>query len=162
MNTIPNGIYTVCFKDNDNRTIRIRDGFENKPGSQIAEYLYGQDNESNYRGFATILDGKARIWKKFEGFARVNKTASRAVISLNFLLGSDEAKLQECGIRYAVKSGNCYRCGRTLTVESSVMQGLGPVCAEKIGWTAPVSQPAALAMHVLAGTSNVAEAWNRV
>lgn len=158
---IPNGIYTVCFKDGDNRTLRIKEGFENRPGSQIAEYLMGQDNDSDYRAFATVEGDRVSVWKRFRASAEAGN--NRTVIALNFLVGADEAKQQECGIRYAIKSGNCYRCNRTLTVEDSVMRGLGPVCAEKMGWTPSI--PAAqivVPQPQTAKAMTVAESWSRV
>lgn len=37
-------------------------------------------------------------------------------------------------LRYGKEIGSCGHCGRTLTNEDSRARGIGPVCADKLGW----------------------------
>jgi hypothetical protein len=41
---------------------------------------------------------------------------------------------QAAMLRYGQELGHCGHCGRTLTNEVSRERGIGPVCAEKMGW----------------------------
>jgi hypothetical protein len=41
---------------------------------------------------------------------------------------------KEASIRYGKEIGACGVCGRTLTDETSRANGIGPVCAQKMGW----------------------------
>ena len=45
-----------------------------------------------------------------------------------------EAGPQAASIRYGREIGSCGVCGRTLTDETSRANGIGPVCAGKMGW----------------------------
>lgn len=40
----------------------------------------------------------------------------------------------EAAIRYGRETGKCSCCGRTLTDPASVAAGIGPICAENMGW----------------------------
>lgn len=61
-----------------------------------------------------------------------------------FRLKGDQVKLaleailrdgpKEASIRYGHELGACGICGRTLTDETSRANGIGPVCAAKVGW----------------------------
>ena len=121
---VPNGTYTVVFADQDYRTLRIKDDFRSDApeGSQMAEYLIGPDNSRDFKGFAFVSGEKVGIWRKF-------KEDSVLADALRILFEDPE----EAGYAYAVQSGNCYRCGRKLTVPESLNRGLGPECAKVIG-----------------------------
>ncbi len=123
---VQNGIYTVEF-DGTYRTIRISDcDFgEFAEGTQVAEFLRGQDNESDYAGFAFVQGSTFKVWSRFADAAELIK-------ALDSLLQADDAG--SYGEAYARRSGRCWRCGRTLTVPSSLHRGLGPDCAKKVGW----------------------------
>jgi hypothetical protein len=123
------GTFTVVM-GTERRTIRIKkhwDAAEASKGTLVASYLSGQDNESSYTGFAFVTPrGKAIVWKKYR-----NGGGSALIISaLSFLLQSGD--YEGAGLAYALESGNCYRCGRTLTVPASINRGLGPECAKKV------------------------------
>lgn len=127
---VPDGIYTVVFDTATEtyRTLRLRhpkpkdDGSVFGNGSQVAEYLSGSDNDHSYTGFAFVDGTDARIWRKYVG-------ASEIVSALDILLHSNDAG--QYGLAYSLKSGNCYRCNRTLTVPTSLHRGMGPDCASK-------------------------------
>ena len=122
---VQDGTYTCVFEDGSYRTLKIvtvKNG--GLAGKTIVKYLSGADNESDYTGFAFIdpFTGKFNLWKKFRG----NQILSNSIQTL--LKDPSEA-----GLSYAMRSGNCYRCGRKLTVPSSLHRGLGPECAKRVG-----------------------------
>ena len=41
---------------------------------------------------------------------------------------------QAASVRYGREIGACGVCGRTLTDEDSRARGIGPICADKMGW----------------------------
>lgn len=59
----------------------------------------------------------------------VRGEAGREVLAAIAAAGTREASL-----RYGVEIGACGICGRTLTDEESRARGIGPVCADKVGW----------------------------
>jgi len=128
---LANGTYTVVSDTGASyQTIRLTECPESygyPAGTQIAAYLFGPDNENNYRGFAFVLPGrKSQIWKNFRGDGPLCYT-------LGLLLESDDGL--RYGEAYALMSGHCWHCRRKLTVPVSIHSGLGPICAKKLGIT---------------------------
>jgi hypothetical protein len=124
---IPDGTYTVVAPTElgEHVTLRLRPATWAKDlpaGSQVVEFLSGPDNEHDFTGFGFIVKGKPRIWKRY-------RDGGRPVIALHLLLDMQEDNVREAGHTYALASGRCYRCNRTLTVPASIHRGLGPVCA---------------------------------
>lgn len=94
-------------------------------GKQIVSFLTGPDNENNFTGFAHLDEnGGLHVWKKFREGNAVKKYEQ----ALNILASQDIKGQGEAGLEYAMRSGRCYRCGRTLTVPASLHAGMGPVC----------------------------------
>ena len=46
------------------------------------------------------------------------------------ILASERLSLSEA-IKHSSQTGSCVHCGRTLTLQSSVVRGIGPICASK-------------------------------
>ena len=91
------------------------------PGRTIIGHLISPDN---YRSFGFIGDdGTLNVWGK----ARVSQETINAA---RFLLKGD---MTAAGKMYALESGNCWRCGRQLTTPESILNGIGPTCAAKVG-----------------------------
>ena len=123
---LPDGYYTVADTRGGHRTYRIRTQDATStfcPGAQILAYLFGPDNESDYRGVAFVEGTALRIWRKAQEHSEQLK-ADWAVLT-----GAPEAS----GKLYALRCGRCYRCARQLTTPESVETGLGAECAEKMG-----------------------------
>jgi hypothetical protein len=129
---VPDGYYTIIFGDGRaNRTLRVNtqaDDDSFAPGKQIVGFLSGSDNENDYTGFAFIAarkDGSpyTAVWSRFKDNADLGD-------ALRVLVGDPRA----AAIAYGLLSGKCSRCHRTLTVQSSIEAGIGPVCAQKAGW----------------------------
>ena len=123
---IPDGRYTVSW-DDQYKTLRVRTQDETSdfmPGRAIIQHLTGSNNDADYTSFAHVDEtGSVRIWKKHQ----TNGLLREAV---KILLDSP----QKAAESYAVESGTCSRCGRTLTVPASLNAGLGPECAKMVSW----------------------------
>ena len=125
---VADGFYTVVMSDEpgDHVTIRIRTQDKDArfaPGEQIASYLMGPNNESDYAGFAFVKpNGDFNVWKRFK--------ASHNLINALGVLTQDP---EEAGQAFALESGRCRRCNRTLTVPASINRGFGPHCAGEVG-----------------------------
>lgn len=119
------GFYTVTFADGEYVTLRIQEDFRDNPDAncRVAGFLSGPNNTSDYAGFAFVIGGQVRTWKRFQG------KLARQHEALAVLMGAESTK--EFGKAYAQISGNCYVCGRTLTTPESIAAGIGPICAEK-------------------------------
>lgn len=127
---VPNGYFTIPLVDGNRVTLRFRTvvihedrDLKLPEGTQVASYLSGPQNTSDYQRFAWVIGDKPKIWKRF-------REDSRIANALNALLSGDYKKY---GAEYALESGNCCRCGRLLTVPESIAAGIGPECASK-GW----------------------------
>jgi len=56
-------------------------------------------------------------------------------------IGKAMAEPKEAAINEGCKTGHCAICGRTLIAEDSVRFGIGPICAEKLGFSVPKHDP---------------------
>jgi hypothetical protein len=123
---IEDGYYTVEFSSGEYRTFRVHtNSSEGSPffGKRVVSFLSGPDNGSDYTGCAFVGDdAKVHIWKRF-------REDTRLAEALKVL--EDPTQAAELGLAYALKSNNCWKCGRTLTVPASITRGLGPICADK-------------------------------
>ena len=90
-----------------------------KPTSTNPEALYVKDNE-DYLG--KVFRGK---WLA----ARDKHLTAAQFGDLRHVLDNPLAALQQHGH----KTGICGICGRTLRAKESIAQGIGPICAEKLG-----------------------------
>jgi len=129
--SIPDGIYTVVYLNGDHRTLRVQTKKQGAfAGRTIASFLSGRNNETDYTGFGFLIDGDLRFWRRFAE-AQSPERLRRIRRALEIIA----ADPQQAGLAYALQSGNCCRCGRTLTVPASIHQGMGPECARRYGWS---------------------------
>ena len=56
-------------------------------------------------------------------------------------IGKVMAEPKEAAINEGCKTGHCAICGRTLIAEDSVRFGIGPICADKLGFSVPKHDP---------------------
>lgn len=125
---LADGYYTIVLADGGHVTLRVSDDFraDAPDGSKVVAYLMGQDNESDYAGFAFVdPQGRPAVWKRFRD------THERQREALDVLLGGGDRS--DLSLAYALESGRCARCGRRLTVPASIHRGFGPECYQRVG-----------------------------
>lgn len=96
--------------------------------------------------YAVDVDGKLGFFKvdrptegRWAGYTFVKQMASDAEYPVrgqrkNLVLAAVAANPQAASMRYGREIGKCGVCGRTLTNDESRAAGIGPVCAQKMGW----------------------------
>lgn len=121
--------YTITHPDGTWTTIRLA-ASKKHAGTAIASFLYGPDNETDYRAFAFLKpDGNMFLFaEEFRNNPEIIATTKNKVVNaLKVLLGTNN--LEEYKHAYAQKEGRCCKCGRPLTVKSSIDASMGPICA---------------------------------
>lgn len=93
--------------------------------------------------YAILVDGVTKFYRITKGKGRwAGKTFIEAQASDDHypvrnpkareeILAAIAANPAEAAMRYGVELGHCYRCGRTLTDETSRSLGIGPECRKK-------------------------------
>lgn len=129
---LKDGFYTVAFKSIEygagHRTFKVETMAEESnfaPGKTVIYYLFGSDNTKDYRGLGFVIDGKLVLWKKYIG----DKSLTVIKACADMLITGGVA--DKAGKMYALESGNCCRCNRTLTDPLSIARGIGPTCWER-------------------------------
>lgn len=132
--TAGRAIFTIAGKS-DRYTFKItrKDPEVGSTYTQAAYFvsiLTGPDNTQDYTymGLLHVQDGAVRVTRK-----STYRQDSKPVVALNWALGRiwRGQDLAPSGRFYHV--GRCGRCGRALTVPSSIETGLGPECAGRLG-----------------------------
>lgn len=134
----PNGTYTIIVNPDlpltGYRTIKLEDApdfFKSAPGTQVASYLSGADNEASYTRFAFVTGDMMTVWRKFR-----TTLDSKIVRALKTLLASEDPIAYM--LAYGMKYDRCGVCGRKLTTPDSKRLGIGPICAgnlQTLGYT---------------------------
>lgn len=111
------GIYTIEFLYDDHLTLQVKPVKDKTDIAMCVSYLYGPDNTSEYVGFAWIRpNGDVKLWKAFVQNNRLYKGVCH-------LLAGDNT----------LTAAHCNRCGRLLTVPTSLHSGYGPECIKHVG-----------------------------
>ncbi len=93
--------------------------------------LTGMDNDSAYTYMGTIFDKGDRLEFSLTKNSKIGSDAlSYKAFTFFFKLLLENKLHEEIAIYHR---GICGRCGRTLTVPSSLITGLGPECAGLVG-----------------------------
>lgn len=125
--SVPDGRYTIAFENGSHKTLRVRTQDESSdfmPGLPVLQHLTGSDNDSDYTSFGHVdARGEVRIWKKHQD----NVSLREAML---VLVGDPKAASQA----YALETSCCGVCGRTLSTPESIARGIGPDCADRLGW----------------------------
>lgn len=115
----------VSTKTGARFTYRARRPADDKP--TFVSVMTGPDNESMYEFLGSIFaDGTYR----HGGRSRIGYDASSAVAFRWMFDHVAHGRLPETLEFW--HEGRCCRCGRTLTVPSSIESGIGPECATKM------------------------------
>jgi Family of unknown function (DUF6011) len=107
--------------------------------------LCGSDNTSDYKYLGRIaLDRGSRFWagRKQPRPGDISKSAP-SVLAFEFVWNKLQAGSLGEQVVEIWHEGSCGRCGRKLTVPSSVKRGFGPECASILGIELEESLPAA-------------------
>lgn len=137
-------IFTVANPTGERYTYKITKK-DPDPGSRYQQPTYfvavltGSDNESDYTYLGLVsMAARTVITTKASRYAADSKIVRVAQWAVALLL---QGKPVPAG--YGIHhEGKCGRCGRTLTVPSSILSGIGPDCAQKMG-LAPAAAPKA-------------------
>ena len=96
--------------------------------------------------YAVEIDGRLGFFKvdcptegRWAGYVFVKQMASDTEYPVRgarrgVVLDAIAADPQAASLRYGREIGACGVCGRTLTDEDSRARGIGPICADKMGW----------------------------
>jgi len=103
-------------------------GNANLAGQRSIKLLVGPDNETSFQSVAYTRPNSNQVILK-----RAYRNDTTMVQALSALLAQDRTEMRAMGYAYALESGNCYICGRTLTVPASILAGVGPTCAGNYG-----------------------------
>lgn len=102
---------------------------ENFRGDYFGSVMKGSDNETDYRYIGMISDRDLALrFTKGSKFQADSKEARGLAFALAVVAGR---KTLPEGYELR-RSNHCGRCGRLLTVPSSIDAGIGPDCAEKM------------------------------
>lgn len=124
---VMDGRYAVVM-DGEQVTLRFHTPHLGKfKDVQLITYLYGPDNteDGDWVRFANRAGDGYRVWGRF-----INNV--RLINAVKHMAGASLEELVGCGEAYALQSSNCWRCGRDLTREESIVRGMGPICADKV------------------------------
>lgn len=102
---------------------------ENFYGDFFASVMKGNDNETDFRYIAMMSGASLTLrFTKGSKFASDSKEARGLAYVLDVVAGR---KVLPVGFELR-RSSKCGRCGRKLTVPSSIDAGIGPECAGKL------------------------------
>jgi Family of unknown function (DUF6011) len=128
-------IFTLVSKETGARfTFKVshKDAEGPYPEKWFVSLLVGPDNWTNYRTFGQIVKEDGKFWfsmtQKAKSFNLTPETKS--VRGFIYCFQHVRAGLEPKGLEIW-HAGKCGRCGRLLTVPSSIEMGLGPDCADK-------------------------------
>lgn len=116
------------LKTSAHYTFKIREkSEEGRPTVWFVNLLRGPDNESDYMYMGLIRDGRFSL----------TKNSKVSIDALSFKAFNYFWNFDHCGVippqLVIHHEGKCGRCGRTLTVPSSIDLGIGPDCAVIMG-----------------------------
>lgn len=110
--------YTFKVRANDDRS------------AYFVSSLYGPDNESDYAYLGMLFDGGAKFVVTKKSRFTVDSSQAKAFAYLWHQLPEGLFNFEELPEQLEFwHEGCCCRCGRTLTVPSSIAAGIGPECA---------------------------------
>jgi hypothetical protein len=125
-----NAVFTVQSKASGKRfTFKVRQ--PKADGPHFVSVLTGSDNTGDYQFVGSrFADGTYRHGKR-SSIAESAPSAKAAQWLFRLLQSGDSARIEAQADVY--HAGRCGRCGRLLTVPSSIESGIGPECAQKMG-----------------------------
>lgn len=134
--TIFNGTYTVSSPGGSHRTFRIKTNHPEAnfaPGKRVIGLLVGPDNTRSYKNFGFVTDKGINIFTKMRGVPG-NPSAHEWYAHMLWDLATREqqSRFYKLGYRLLLE-GRCVVCNRKLTEPTSILTGIGPICAGRDG-----------------------------
>lgn len=146
---VPFGTYTIAFDSGRHVTLRVLKSHNPRYPAPKLDLLTGPDNEISFTSLGRIVDGTLRAWRTDEAQGLLDRPNVRRAVDA--LLGSDSDRRSVYGQAYSrqtevweedpahpgdpayriLASVRCFKCGRTLTVPTSIENGQGPECILK-------------------------------
>lgn len=133
--TAGRAVFTLVSKaSGERRTFRVAAPKDAQPGDALrfVSLLTGPDNTTNYEyvGLVTKAGGEL-VTRTSRGKMPTQplNTISWLLAQLQRAVRGEPSKLDQVEFWH---EGRCCRCGRRLTVPSSIESGIGPECAGKI------------------------------
>lgn len=121
-----NALFTVVSKKTGTRfTFRVRAPKDAQGSTPLfVQVLTGSNNDADYTFLGTIFDGAKFVHGKK---SKLTPDAPSAKAFAWFWTAVQAKQLTSMDVYH---HGRCCKCGRTLTVPSSVLSGVGPECAK--------------------------------
>lgn len=132
-------IFTVANPTGDRYTFKVtrkdpQEGSRYTKPTYFVALLTGSDNENDYTYMGLLSVNEAGTWAEVKlTKASRYKADSTPVKVANWVMVQMMRGLSLPDGYFLGHEGKCGRCGRTLTVPSSLITGLGPDCAAKMG-----------------------------
>ena len=114
----------VSLKTGTRFTFRVAQKDETSP--HFVALLSGPDNESSYTFLGTIFEGTTYRHGRRSSVSESAPSAKAFAWAWSYIVRGEMPP--SCEVYH---EGRCGRCGRTLTVPSSLDIGLGPECATR-------------------------------
>lgn len=128
-----NSTFTLVSKATHKRfTYKLRAVDDTKVNSvYFVSVLSGPDNDASY-SYMGLVDIEAHTFKLTRNSKVTDKAASYIAFKwfVDTLFSNPESLFAQAEIWH---EGKCGRCGRKLTVPSSIEAGIGPECMSKMG-----------------------------
>jgi hypothetical protein len=124
-----NSTFTISNPKTGNRfTFKVKQPKrEEMKNLRFVKVLTGSDNESSYTFLGTIFPNGQYFHGRNSKIGTDAPSAKAFAFLWKFIDNVEKLPIE---IRH---SNNCCRCGRTLTVPSSIDQRIGPECAKHFG-----------------------------
>lgn len=138
------GYYTIVYAGGAYRTMRFK---TTKDGPYRGRTTISFKEMGEYIGCGNVNpDGSVYFWRKFAAV-----TTRERMERIRYAVRKVIESPREFQLAFAMKEGNCARCGRKLIVPASIHNGLGPECAKRrSGWRKADNQEAFAGMRTAA------------
>lgn len=126
----------TAFKDLPRQASQAPAPQASQPGTDVPAGRYAVDTEEGHLGFYRVDRPTEGRWAGYT-FVKVQASDELHPVrgqAAKAILAKIAVDPQAAMLRYGQEIGSCGHCGRTLTNEASRERGIGPVCADKLGW----------------------------
>lgn len=132
--TAGNATFTIDTPDNGHRTYKVEhvEATERWAESYFVKLLTGSDNESDYSYIGKLDTFTGQVTTTTKSKIAQDSYAMRLLNRILARIWSDDHEAYTKHGFAVHHEGTCGRCGRKLTVPSSIESGIGPECSKKL------------------------------